>query len=62
MYFTSPIWLALLVPWAGVSVWLLWGRRDRTNVPFLKLWRGPVESPRAQRQMCWRGLRRCSLR
>src|SRR5690348_11222794 len=49
MAFLSPIWLFALVPWTALTVWLLWGRRKRVEVPFLDLWRGPVRSPRATR-------------
>ncbi|MDB5173815.1 MAG: hypothetical protein JWN51_2588 [Phycisphaerales bacterium] len=31
-----------LLPWGAVSLWLLWGRRRKTGVPFLELWRGPA--------------------
>ena len=51
MSFASPIWLVLLVPWGVMTLWLLWGRRCRTDVPFLDLWLGEVESPRAKRAM-----------
>src|SRR5687768_14971494 len=53
MSFASAIWLALLLPlWAGVAVWLMWSRRgERTDVPFLFLWRGgTAESPREKRK------------
>lgn len=53
MLFASPIWLALLLPlWGAVAVWLIWSRRgERTDVPFLALWRvGAEESPRAKRE------------
>jgi hypothetical protein len=53
MFFASPIWLALLLPpWAAVAVWLMWSRRgERTDVPFLALWRGgAAESPREKRE------------
>src|ERR671912_336797 len=53
MFFASPIWLALLLPlWAAVALWLMWSRRgERTDVPFLALWRGGGEnSPREKRQ------------
>ncbi|MDB5289061.1 MAG: uncharacterized protein JWL69_302, partial [Phycisphaerales bacterium] len=42
MLFSAPIWLLGLVPWGAVSLWLLWGRRRKTPVPFLELWRGPA--------------------
>lgn len=43
MWFASPLWLIALVPWAGVTLWLLWGRFARTEVPYLELWRGAIE-------------------
>jgi hypothetical protein len=39
MFLVSPIWLVLLAPWGGLTLWLLWGQLDRRGVPFLKLWR-----------------------
>jgi hypothetical protein len=42
MIFASPLWLIGLLPWVGVALYLLWGRRKRQNVPFLELWRGPT--------------------
>ena len=51
MSFLSPLWLWLLLPWVAVTFWLLWGRRRRTAVPFLSLWLGDVESPRAKRAL-----------
>ena len=52
MAFDSPIWLALLLPWAALTLWLLLWRRARMHVPFLALWRGevPEPPPAAQRQ------------
>src|SRR5688572_7833802 len=53
MFFASPIWLALLLPpWVALAVWLIWSRRgERTDVPFLALWRGVGEnSPREKRE------------
>lgn len=49
MVFASPLWLLALLPWGGLTLWLLWGRRQRTIVPFLQLWRGPelVTPPKA---------------
>jgi hypothetical protein len=49
MLFASPLWLLGLVPWAGVTIWLLLGQGRQTSVPFIKLWRGPVPFPRAKR-------------
>jgi len=42
MTFASPLWLIGLLPWLGVALYLLWGRRKRRDVPFLELWRGPA--------------------
>src|ERR1700688_4862234 len=42
MTFASPLWLVGLLPWIGVALYLLWGRRKRRDVPFLELWRGPA--------------------
>src|SRR5438477_11767647 len=50
MSFASPIWLALLLPWVALSIWLLWMRYSGTRVPFLELWRGPIEPSRATRR------------
>ncbi len=49
MTFASPLWLVGLLPWAAVTVWLLWGRRKRVDVPFLELWKGPVADRSARR-------------
>lgn len=49
MTFAAPIWLFLLLPWAALAAWLLWGRREARSVPFLPLWRGGATSPRANR-------------
>jgi hypothetical protein len=51
MYFASPLWLLASVPWAGVALWLLWGRRPRTLVSFLELWRGPALQKPARRAL-----------
>ncbi len=51
MNFAAPIWLAALLPWAGVTIYLLLGQRSRANVPFLELWRSPIVAPRVQRSM-----------
>jgi len=42
MTFATPLWLVGLLPWLGVALYLLWGRRKRRDVPFLDLWRGPA--------------------
>ncbi len=42
MIFASPLWLVCLLPWLGVALYLLWGRRKRRDVPFLELLRGPA--------------------
>ncbi len=51
MFWNSPIWLLALLPWAALTVWLLWGRRQRTDVPFLELWREAAEDTQARRRM-----------
>ena len=51
MFFSSPIWLVALAPWVAAAVWMLWGRRRRVDVPFVRLWRGPIEGPRAKRNL-----------
>jgi hypothetical protein len=51
MLFASPLWLFALLPWAGATLWLLWGRRRRTFVPFLDLWRGPALQKPAKRAL-----------
>ena len=45
MFFAAPWWLLGLPLWLAAVLWLLWGRRRRVNVPFLELWKGPVEPP-----------------
>ncbi|HWE02717.1 MAG TPA: hypothetical protein VG326_09935 [Tepidisphaeraceae bacterium] len=42
MLFAAPLWLFAMLPWAAAVLWILWGRRKRTYVPFLDLWRGPA--------------------
>src|SRR5437764_925273 len=51
MDFVTPIWLVGLLPWAAVSLYLLWGRRRAQAVPFLELWRVPVEGKRIRRRV-----------
>lgn len=51
MFFASPLWLIALFPWAGAILWLLWGRRKRTPIPFLELWRGPALQKPAKRAL-----------
>src|SRR4051812_35179372 len=36
--FAAPMWLLWLLPWAALSLWLMLGRRDRFDVPFIELW------------------------
>jgi len=52
MYFTSPEWLIGLLGWAAVALWVLWGRRPQTWVPFLVLWKAPApqRQPRRRRE------------
>jgi hypothetical protein len=49
--FASPLWFFALLPWSAVVLWILWGRRKRTYVPFLDLWRGPALQKPAQRAL-----------
>ena len=46
MFLASPIWLLLLIPWAGLVIWLLQGRLVHYHVPFLQIW--PRKSPEAR--------------
>ncbi|MGA2440126.1 MAG: hypothetical protein ABSH08_04160 [Tepidisphaeraceae bacterium] len=50
MFLAWPIWLVLLAPWAGLTLWLLWGQLDRRGVPFVKLWRGEMTHHRKPRR------------
>jgi hypothetical protein len=47
----APIFLVALIPWLGVVLWLLLGRRKRVDVPFVELWRGPVVGPTPKRRI-----------
>ncbi len=38
MFFSSPLWLIALAPWALVCLWLMRRRLPTVDVPFLKLW------------------------
>lgn len=50
MSFLSAWWLAALIPWGVLAIWLLTGRHERTAVPFLDLWRaGQAPPPKAVR-------------
>lgn len=51
MTFLSPLFLIGLIPWSAISIWLLWGRRQRTDVPFLEFWREAAEETHARRRM-----------
>ncbi len=51
MAFLSPLFLLGLIAWGAISVWLLWGRRQRTDVPFLEFWREAAEETHARRRM-----------
>lgn len=50
MSFAAPIWLLVLIPWAGVVLYLLWGRRRRVGVPFLELWPAHGDGVRVRRR------------
>jgi hypothetical protein len=43
MIFASPFSLLALAPWAGLVLWLLTGRPEKSPVPFLHLW--PSHNP-----------------
>lgn len=49
MSFGAPIWLALLLPWGLLAIWLLIGQRDRVAVPFLPLWNNTLSAPKTKR-------------
>ena len=53
MFFASPIWLLALLPWAGVTLYLLWGRAQKVKVPFLALWEIPDRPPPPRRSLTW---------
>src|SRR5690606_22156628 len=44
MSLLAPIYLLLLVPWAGLVVWLLRRRGRDVAVPFVRLWQQPDAS------------------
>jgi hypothetical protein len=50
MTFAAPIWLLGLLPWTAVTLYLLWGRRRRIDVPFLDLWPARDEGVRVRRR------------
>jgi hypothetical protein len=49
MFLAAPIWLLALIPWAGLAVWMLRGRRERVGVPFLSLWQDAEARPTTSR-------------
>src|SRR3954447_18648770 len=51
MDFATPAWLLGLLPWGAVALYLLWGRGRAEAVPFLELWRIPVEGKRVRRRV-----------
>lgn len=51
MTWAAPLWLLGLLPWSAVVLYLLWGRRRRTDVPFLDLWQGPAKGVRVRRRV-----------
>src|SRR5260221_14049205 len=51
MPLTTPLWLLGLLPWAALTLWLLWGGRRREWVPFLPLWHGSAAKKRHQRSL-----------
>src|SRR2546423_4637418 len=46
MTFAAPIWLALLLPWAALTLWLIRARSKSQPVPFIELWRGSMAAPK----------------
>ena len=51
MLIAAPLSLIALIPWLGVTLWLLSGSRQRVHVPFLPLWQGRVEGPRTRTRL-----------
>jgi hypothetical protein len=51
MSLASPGFLLLLIPWAGLIVYVLLGRRTVASVPFIELWRSVKAKPRIERTM-----------
>jgi hypothetical protein len=51
MSFAAPLLLLALIPWATLSLWLLWGRRRRVRVPFVALWKVPQRQQRPPRAL-----------
>jgi hypothetical protein len=51
MTWAAPLWLFGLLPWSAVVLYLLWGRRRRTDVPFLELWQVPAAGVRVRRRV-----------
>jgi hypothetical protein len=51
MTWAAPLWLLGLLPWSALVLYLLWGRRRRTDVPFLDLWQVPAEGVRVRRRV-----------
>lgn len=52
MTFANPLVLLGLVPVGALLLYLLVGKRRRVDVPFVELWRGPVEAVKTKR--AWR--------
>jgi hypothetical protein len=51
MEWLSPFWLIVLVPWAAVALWLFQGRRPPVEIPYLRLWHGPVPLRHPKRKL-----------
>jgi len=51
MIFASPIALLWLIPWAALGLFLLFGKREFTSVPFIELWLGTGAASKAKRQL-----------
>jgi len=50
VFFSSPLWLLCLIPWAAVAIYMLIGRRRRVIVPLLDLWTSEATTPTARRR------------
>ncbi|MCC7350712.1 MAG: hypothetical protein IT446_09100 [Phycisphaerales bacterium] len=49
--FSTPIWLLGLLPWGGLTLWLLLGMRRGVWVPFLDLWKTAEPATRNRRRV-----------
>jgi hypothetical protein len=49
MTLLAPLWLVLILPWAGLAVWMLRARGRDVEVPFVRLWRTGERTPSSAR-------------